>query len=212
VVLSGRLADNNNRNLSNVRMSLSGNRLVETLTDKNGNYSFTNLLSGGNFTVTPLLPNFTFSPAQRSYTNLTTDQSRQNFTGTKTRFTVSGRVRSLVNGAQSSVGGANVTLTSGATQVGVATTDNNGNYTFANLMAGNYTVRATKPNFDVTPASSAVSVSPNDATADFTAQNLVNGLTGRISFLGNGAPTAVTPLRQPAKTPRLTRPARPLRR
>jgi hypothetical protein len=182
VAISGRITNTaGNTPLPNVLVQLSGSQTGRASTDRNGNYAFANLPSGGNFTVTPLLTNFNFNPARRSYTNLTANQTGQNFAGTKTNFTVSGRVLNQ----QLPLAGVNVNLLNGLVTIRSAVTDANGFYSFSNLMAGNYTLLPSQPNFSFTPAQRAVTLSPNDATADFTAQSLLSQLTGRITFTGN---------------------------
>src|SRR5262249_54086504 len=55
-------------NLANVTMSLTGTQTMTTITDANGNYTFSGLQSGGNYTVTPTMSGKQFDPASRSYT------------------------------------------------------------------------------------------------------------------------------------------------
>jgi photosystem II stability/assembly factor-like uncharacterized protein len=65
--------------LSGVSLALGGSAPNTTTTDSSGNYSFTGLASGGNYTITPSLPGYTFSPVDASFTNLNANQT-QNFT------------------------------------------------------------------------------------------------------------------------------------
>jgi len=60
--------------LAGVNLTLSGSATNTTMTDANGNYSFTGL-SNGDYTVTPNFSGFSFSPASQSFTNLTTNQT-----------------------------------------------------------------------------------------------------------------------------------------
>ena len=78
--ISGQVTENGNA-LSNVSITLSGSASASTTTDSSGNYSFTNLDSGGNFTLTPSLANHTFDPSSSSINNLSADQT-VNFVGT----------------------------------------------------------------------------------------------------------------------------------
>ncbi len=68
--------------LSGVTMTLSGSASQTATTDGSGNYSFSALAAGGNYTVTPSKTGYTFAPASFSYTNLSANQTGQNFAGT----------------------------------------------------------------------------------------------------------------------------------
>ena len=60
--------------LGGVTVNLSGTVTVSTVTDANGNYQFSNLPAGGNYTVTPVLSNHVFTPSSRTFNNLNTNQ------------------------------------------------------------------------------------------------------------------------------------------
>jgi len=79
--ISGRVATAGGTGISGVSMALSGSQTASKVTDANGNYSFTDLLQGGNYTVTPANSNVTFTPANLSFSAVDTDQTA-NFTGT----------------------------------------------------------------------------------------------------------------------------------
>jgi len=61
--------------VSGVTMALTGSQADSKVTDANGNYSFTGILQGGNYTVTASNANFTFTPPNSSFNNLTADQT-----------------------------------------------------------------------------------------------------------------------------------------
>jgi hypothetical protein len=63
-----------------VTVNLSGSSSGTTVTDANGNYSFANLSTGGNYTVAPAAPNFVFTPPSRTFNALGSDQTAD-FTG-----------------------------------------------------------------------------------------------------------------------------------
>ena len=54
-------------------MTLSGGSSATQVTDSSGNYSFTGLLAGLSYTVTPTLANHSFSPASAVVSNLTSN-------------------------------------------------------------------------------------------------------------------------------------------
>jgi hypothetical protein len=62
-------------------VSLSGSKTDARNTDSNGNYFFTGLAEGGNYTVTPVNPTYSFAPTRISFTSLTSNQTA-NFTAT----------------------------------------------------------------------------------------------------------------------------------
>ncbi|HLM59207.1 MAG TPA: LamG-like jellyroll fold domain-containing protein, partial [Pyrinomonadaceae bacterium] len=79
-----------------------------------------------------------------------------------TTYTIGGRITNGSNG----LGNVSVALTGGATAT--ATTDANGNYSFANLAAGgNYTVTPTLANFTFTPVDRQYNLNANVTNADF---------------------------------------------
>jgi hypothetical protein len=65
--------------MSGITVSLSGSQTASQVTDANGNYSFTGVLHGGNYTVTPSNANLTFSPSSLSFGNVSSNQTA-NFT------------------------------------------------------------------------------------------------------------------------------------
>jgi len=78
--LSGRVTlPNGSTGVSGVSIALSGSQTASRASDANGNYSFTGVLHGGNYTVTPSNANFTFTPLSSNFNNLTADQTA-NFT------------------------------------------------------------------------------------------------------------------------------------
>ncbi len=64
-----------------VLVTLSGDGSATTKTDKNGNYTLSNLVAGS-YTVTPSLSGYTFSPSSLSPTISTANITGQNFTAT----------------------------------------------------------------------------------------------------------------------------------
>jgi hypothetical protein len=73
--LGGVVLDSNGDPMSNVIMILSGSQAGTTATDFNGNYSFTSVPAGGNYSVMPSKWDFVFSPSRRPANDLSADQS-----------------------------------------------------------------------------------------------------------------------------------------
>jgi hypothetical protein len=80
-----------------------------------------------------------------------------------TRFTISGRVATASNANL-----AGVTLTLSGSQASSTQSDINGNYTFANLPAGSYTVTPSKTAFSFSPANESFSNLSSNQVANFT--------------------------------------------
>lgn len=78
--ISGNAANAGGFKIAGATVTLSGTISRTTQTDANGNFSFTNLTGGGNYTVSIAKSGYTFSPATRSFNNLSGSQSG-NFTG-----------------------------------------------------------------------------------------------------------------------------------
>lgn len=64
--------------LEGVRVDLTGSRTEVTVTDANGNYSFT-VPAGGDYTVTPSGQGKTYEPLSRSFTNVTANITNADF-------------------------------------------------------------------------------------------------------------------------------------
>jgi hypothetical protein len=80
--ISGRITQpDGTTGISGVTVGLIGPQIKSTVTNATGNYSFTGLLQGGNYTVTPANPNLAFTPPSLSFTNLSSDPTA-NFTAT----------------------------------------------------------------------------------------------------------------------------------
>jgi uncharacterized repeat protein (TIGR01451 family) len=60
--------------MAGVSMALSGGQTASTVTDGAGNYAFSGVAAGGNYTVTPSAPNYMFTPASQSVTGLSGNQ------------------------------------------------------------------------------------------------------------------------------------------
>jgi uncharacterized repeat protein (TIGR01451 family) len=75
VAISGRVTNGNNAGLSGVQVTLSGTLTRVMLTDANGNYSFDNLVGGGNYSVIALSPLYVLTPPRFDFTGLSGSQT-----------------------------------------------------------------------------------------------------------------------------------------
>lgn len=133
-----------------------------TRSDSSGNFNFSSL-TAGTYTVTPTQAGHTFSPISRVEsisTSSVTDVVFAASTVAVPTYTLSGTVSGSVM--------AGVTITLNGANLGSALTDLSGNYTFAGLVSGTYTVNASLAGYAFT-APRIVSLGTADSTGvDFT--------------------------------------------
>jgi hypothetical protein len=165
--ISGRVTTSTGAPHVGVKVTLSGGASASATTDSLGNYVFTGLAAGANYTVTPSLAGWTFTPSSRTYNALAADQVGD-FTAATTAsptYRISGRVATSAGAA---VGGVRVVLSGGASAT--TTTDSFGNYAFTGLAGGrNYTVTPSLSGYAFTPASRSYSALAANQVANFTA-------------------------------------------
>jgi inhibitor of cysteine peptidase len=173
--------------LSGVTMTLSGGAAATTTTDASGNYTFVGLVNGS-YTVTPSKTGYTFTPPSKSVTISNANMTAQNFTATAV-YSISGTVTS----GGSALSGVTMTLSGGA--AATATTDASGNYTFAGLVSGSYTVTPGKTGYTFTPTSSAVTISSASVTSqNFTGTLLTFTITPSTGSGGSISPSTPQPV------------------
>jgi hypothetical protein len=156
--ISGRVLDVNNQPMLGINVHLAGSVNADVTTDAAGNYSFTGLPQGGNFTLTPSETNFRFQPVNRQVDNLQADVNGIDFTGRLVNHTITG---TIVDPQGNPIPGVTVTL-AGA-QSAVTTTNQQGTFIFPNV--------PTNGSFVITPELEGVEFSPrnlviNDISAD----------------------------------------------
>ena len=159
--VTGQVKDVSGIGIGGVNVALSGSASGTTTTDNGGNYSFANLLKGGDYTVTPSSGTYSFSPANLTFSNLTSNRIA-NFVGTQTVVSIGGKV---TDGNNIGVNGVTLTLTKNGTAAGTVQTSGLGNYSFGNLAAGaNYVVT---PAGSFTPSSQTFTSLASNAVANF---------------------------------------------
>jgi hypothetical protein len=187
-IISGRITDaaNSGAPLSNVVVSLSGTTSSSATTNGNGDYSFTNLALGGNYTVTPGLVNYAFDPQSKTFNSLNGNQ-RGDFTASRQFLTISGQI------VADSTGLSGVTVTLSGSQPVTTTTDASGNYSFTNLpVTGEYVVTATKLNYTFTPPSRTFTNLSGNQTANFAATLNMYTISGLITDASSTGMAGVT--------------------
>jgi hypothetical protein len=157
--ISGRVTDSNAQGLLGINLHLGGAQSADTTTDAAGNYSFTGLAQGSDFTVTPTETNFRFTPVRRTFNNLQADQTGIDFTGAFINHSITGRI---VDQQGNGIAGVIVTL-AGALSA-VTHTDAQGNFSFPDVpTTGNFTITPEKEGVTFNPASRRITDIAADA-------------------------------------------------
>ncbi|MDQ7787408.1 MAG: carboxypeptidase regulatory-like domain-containing protein [Thermodesulfovibrionales bacterium] len=156
--ISGTVATAGGTPIAGVTMTLTGAANATATTDASGNYSFAGLTNGA-YTVTPSLAGYTFSPVNRAVTISNANVTGQNFTGSPLTYLISGTVATA---GGTPIAGVTMTLTGAANAT--ATTDASGNYSFAGLTNGAYTVTPSLTGYSFTPINRNVTISNANVT------------------------------------------------
>jgi hypothetical protein len=169
--------------LASVKVVLEGNdKAASTTTDTLGNYSFSDLLAGSNYTISPLQTGkITFIPQSWSINNLAKNESAD-FTGkvAPDLYKITGRV---TDEQKRSLPDIIVELKRGDVN-STQTTDPAGNYVFNELPAGiDYTVTPSRTDKVTFPEGGRTIKLTKDATADFTGKVTPDlyKITGRVT-------------------------------
>jgi hypothetical protein len=163
--------------LSSVTVALSGALTATTTTDSSGKYSFTSL-APGTYTVTPTRSGYTFTPPSQTFTSISSNQTAS-FTAAAVTYTISGHVTL----AGVSLSGVTVTLSGGVPAT--TSTDSSGDYSFASLAPGTYTVTPSRTGYAFTPPSQTLTNITSNQTVNFTAAATATyTISGQISASG----------------------------
>jgi hypothetical protein len=173
---------------SGATVTLSGLESATATADVNGKYTFTGL-PNGSYTVTPSKGGYTFSPVSQAITLNGTNQTAVNFTAQAivSTWSISGSISPAGSGSSSTV-----TLSGSASGTSVA--DANGNYTFAGVVNGSYTVTPSKTGYRFSPVNQAVNINgANQTGVNFTAQGTgpTWSISGSISPASGGSGATV---------------------
>lgn len=194
--ISGQTLSADGHSLSNAVITLSGSSSQSKTTDQNGFYKFTGLTRGGNYNVSASysisssadcgqgVGKACFTPSQYSFANLQQDLFAQDFTVFAPTVTVSGRITN--NG--SPVVGVEVSTCvpilgrPGSCFFLTSNTNNNGNYTLANLpVLNSYNIEPSSNQFIFDPADYFFGDITNDVLgANFSAAHLIT-IGGKIT-------------------------------
>jgi len=154
--------DQSGAGISGVLMTMTGSRPATTTTAADGTFSFTGMLVGNTYTVTPSKSGYSFLPNQLSGT--ISNNTSLVFTGAFSAFSISGRI---ADAASISLSGATVTMT--GSRPATTSTAANGTYSFTGMQSGDsYTIRPSLAGFTFAPQSATGMIS-NNVTLNFTA-------------------------------------------
>ncbi len=160
--------------LQGVTMTLSGASSATVTTDSSGNFSFSGLVNGS-YSISAGKSGYIFNPASSAQSVNGSNITSVDFTATvntNPTYTISGTV--TLSGA----GLSGVTMTLSGAVAGSVSTDASGNYAFAGLANGSYTITPGKTGYAFTPTSSAKTVNgANIASVSFTAAVTSNAAT-----------------------------------
>jgi hypothetical protein len=199
VMISGQIASPGGYGASGVTVTLTGSASQTTQTDGSGYYSFSNLPSGGSYTLTPSSSLYTFSPPSRTLTNVVLNQQQVNFTPLS-NVEIFGHVGANLGG----LSGITVSLSGAASAT--TQTDSTGSYQFFNLPQGaTYTVTPSDPRYTFTPASQTFPNISNYQLQDFPATLNTYKISGLVrDSSGNPVSGATITLAGPQSGPTQT--------
>jgi hypothetical protein len=183
--IAGRVFANTGSVLAGATVDLSGDQTATTTSDIGGNYTFSDLIAGGDYVVTASRANYTFSLSSRSFPDLISDQFAV-FEGVLLNYTIGGR---LAKADGVPLSGAVVTLSGGLGST--RTTGADGNYSFTVHGEDNYTVSASLPGYAFSPAIQTFTNVSDNQTANFTG-TLAYVISGRVTTAGGAYLTGVT--------------------
>ena len=167
--------------VQSVLIILSGSSSATTLTDANGNYSFSGL-ANGSYTVIPSKTGYTFNPNSNAVTISGSNISGNNFTATANvayTNTLSGTVTGAV------VQNVLITMNGAPTH-----TDPSGHFSFTGVPNGTFTATPTLAGYTFSPTSNTVTVYNTNATFGNFVSTAVTAATYSISGAVSGATSA----------------------
>jgi hypothetical protein len=176
--IHGSIKLNESTPISGATVKINETQMV-VVTDLNGDFNFSSLPAGGNYTVSAAAAGALFEPESVLFNNLDRNQVA-NFS--PRQFAIAGRV----TGSGNPLAGVTVTL-SGFINA-TTTTDNFGNYGFPAVTAvGIYLIKPVDTSI-YTFNSQSITALDSNKTIDFAGTAKVFAITGRVSLNNNGMP------------------------
>jgi len=149
------------------------------LTDAEGRYTFSEVVAG-TYVVKPAYVGLIFEPAHRVIT-VPPSTTTANFTAVAVAYSISGTIKTASGTA---LAGVTVALYQGDIQKATTTTNAEGRYYFANLVASTYSVRPLGELLTFDPANRTITLPPSTSTANFVAGYLVCGAVKTAEGVG----------------------------
>jgi len=155
-----------------VTINLTGGATKNTVTDANGNFSFTGL-ANGNYTVSPIKTGYSFNPS-----NLAVSINGSNFNGPFFTATANAVQTYNLTGTVTGAMTQNVLVTLSGAGNATTTTNASGNYSFTGLSNGLYTATPSLSGYAFSPSSAQVTVSGANTTINnFISSVISNNFT-----------------------------------
>jgi hypothetical protein len=159
--LAGTVIDEEGNPIAGATLNLTGSQSLNALTDAAGNFRFSNLATSGVYTVTGSKTHYTFTTSAQSFVNPAHDVN-VSLGARLNRHSITGRI---INANGTGISGVKVQLLETSA---VATTNSNGEYSFADLAAGgNYTIRPSSEDAAFLPANATIVDLGADVSANF---------------------------------------------
>ncbi|MCE5237033.1 carboxypeptidase regulatory-like domain-containing protein [bacterium] len=149
------------------------------LTDAEGRYTFSEVVAG-TYVVKPAYVGLIFDPAHRVIT-VPPSTSTANFTAVAIAYSISGTIKTASGTA---LAGVTVALYQGDIQKATTTTNAEGRYCFADLVASTYSVRPLGELLTFDPANRTIALPPSTSTANFVAGYLICGTVKTAEGVG----------------------------
>ena len=167
--------------LPGVTLELAGNsQRWSTSTDDGGQYSFSFVPMGGNYTLTPTKAGYTFNPTSIPYNNLSASQTGT-FTGTRTGVV---KISGIITGSAGPLG--NMTVELKGDMANSKSTDSSGRYEFSVNQGGHYIITATSAAYEFAPLSYDLpTVSADQNGRDFAGTRLLT-IGGKVKLGSSG--------------------------
>ncbi len=172
-LVRGRVTNGQGQPVTGVTISANTAITTTTTTDTSGSY-FLSGLDAGSYTLTPTRTNFIFTPASLNVTVSNANLSGQDFSGTQTSYSITGKIVDAQGSPMT-----DVTVSDGAGHT--TATDATGVYVLNGLSNGSYTLVPTRRGYTFTPASHSVTVQQQDVSGkDFTGEIVYYTISGTI--------------------------------
>jgi hypothetical protein len=132
----------------------------------------------GSYTVTPRKAGFTFTPQSQAVTVKNGNVAGVRFSSAPLTYSLSGNLTKT---------GANANVALGGTKTATTKADAAGNYSFAGLAKGLYTVTPKKVGVTFSQASHAVTINGANVTSNFTGSVSIVGIATDVQISGDGS-------------------------